>query len=77
MLFRRRTLLLMLIDAILVNLAVFASFYLRFVFEEEGKIQEYFLSFTYYHTAWVATVVFLVVFYVFGLITGFWQNPHR
>ncbi|HWQ72194.1 MAG TPA: nucleoside-diphosphate sugar epimerase/dehydratase [Desulfitobacteriaceae bacterium] len=73
MLFRRRTLLLMLIDAILVNLAVFASFYLRFVFEEEGKIQEYFLSFTYYHTAWVATVVFLVVFYVFGLYNRLWQ----
>jgi FlaA1/EpsC-like NDP-sugar epimerase len=63
----------MLMDAILVNLAVFISYYLRFVFEEEGKIQEYFFNFTYFHTAWIATVVFLVVFCVFGLYKRLWQ----
>ncbi len=44
----RKSFSLMLIDAVLVNLAAFGSFYLRF----EGNIpKEYFL--TYYHTAWL------------------------
>ncbi len=74
MLFRKRTLLLMLTDAILVNIAVFLSFYLRFGFEGDGKIpQEYFTSLTYFHTTWVATVIFLVSFYVFGLYNRLWQ----
>ncbi len=68
MLLRKRTLLLMFIDAILVNLAVFGSFYIRF----EGDIpQEYFQ--TFYHTAWAATVFYLAVFYVFGLYNRLWQ----
>ena len=59
---------LMLIDSVLVNLAAFGSFYLRF----EGNIpQEYFL--TYYHTAWAGTLIYLFVFSVFGLYNRLWQ----
>ena len=58
----------MLIDAVLVNLAAFGSFYLRF----EGNIpQEYFL--TYYHTAWAGTLIYLVIFSLFGLYNRLWQ----
>lgn len=66
--FRKRTLMLMFIDALLVNLATFGSFYLRF----EGDIpKEYFT--TYYHTAWAATLFYLAVFYLFGLYHRLWQ----
>ncbi|MHB1653266.1 MAG: polysaccharide biosynthesis protein [Desulfitobacteriaceae bacterium] len=65
---RKRTLFLMLIDAMLVNLSAFLSFYIRF----EGNIpHEYYL--TYYHTAWAATILSLAVFYVFGLYNRLWQ----
>jgi len=58
----------MLIDAVLVNLAGFGSFYLRF----EGTIpEEYFL--TYYHTAWAGTLIYLAVFSLFGLYNRLWQ----
>jgi len=58
----------MLIDAILVNLAAFGSFYLRF----EGNIpKEY--SWTYYHTAWAGTLIFLLIFSLFGLYNRLWQ----
>ncbi|KLU59324.1 UDP-N-acetyl-alpha-D-glucosamine C6 dehydratase [Peptococcaceae bacterium CEB3] len=68
MILRKRTLLLMLIDAVLVNLAAFLSFYIRF----EGTIPgEYYL--TLYHTAWAATLISLAVFYVFGLYNRLWQ----
>lgn len=68
MLLRKRTLMLLAIDAVLVNLAVFLSFYIRF----EGNIpSEYFLTMT--HSAWVAALVYLVVFYVFGLYKRLWQ----
>lgn len=44
MILNRKSLVLMLVDSVLINLAAFGSFYLRF----EGDIpQEYFL--TYYH----------------------------
>ncbi|MDP4127968.1 MAG: nucleoside-diphosphate sugar epimerase/dehydratase [Bacillota bacterium] len=66
--FRKRTVILMLIDAMLINLAAFGSFYLRF----EGAIPlEYYQ--TYYHTATAATVLYLAVFYVFGLYNRLWQ----
>jgi len=66
--FNRKSLALMLIDAALVNLAAFGSFYLRF----EGNIpQEYFL--TYYHTAWAGTLIYLVIFLLFGLYNRLWQ----
>lgn len=68
MLWRKRTLMLMAIDVVLVNLAAFLSFYIRF----EGNIpSEYFL--TYYHSAWAATLIYLAVFYVFGLYKRLWQ----
>ncbi|CAA7599638.1 NAD(P)-binding domain protein [Acididesulfobacillus acetoxydans] len=68
MILRKRTLLLMLIDVVLVNLAAFLSFYIRF----EGTIPgEYYL--TLYHTAWAATLISLAVFYVFGLYNRLWQ----
>lgn len=68
MLMRKRTLLLMLVDAMLVNLAAFGSFYIRF----EGDISAQDLS-IYYHTAWAATLLYLAVFYVFGLYKRLWQ----
>jgi len=67
-LFRKRTLILMLIDALLINLAAFGSFYLRF---EEGIPLDYYQ--TYYHTAIGGTILYLVVFYVFGLYNRLWQ----
>lgn len=68
MLWRKRTLMLMAIDVVLVNLAAFLSFYIRF----EGSIpSEYTL--TYYHSAWAATLIYLAVFYVFGLYKRLWQ----
>ncbi|GAB6153152.1 nucleoside-diphosphate sugar epimerase/dehydratase [Desulfosporosinus burensis] len=66
--FRRRTMILMLIDAMLINLAAFGSFYLRF---EEGIPLDYYQ--TYYHTAIGATILYLAVFYVFGLYNRLWQ----
>jgi len=69
-LFRKRTLMLMLTDAMLINLAAFGSFYLRF--ELFGHIpSEYFQ--TYYHTAIVATILYIAVFYLFGLYNRLWQ----
>ncbi|TGE34856.1 polysaccharide biosynthesis protein [Desulfosporosinus fructosivorans] len=66
--FNQKSLALMLIDSVLVNLAAFGGFYLRF----EGNIpQEYFL--TYYHTAWAGTLIYLFVFSVFGLYNRLWQ----
>ncbi|AET70533.1 putative nucleoside-diphosphate sugar epimerase [Desulfosporosinus orientis DSM 765] len=66
--FNRKSLALMLIDMVLVNLAAFGSFYLRF----EGDIpQEYFL--TYYHTAWAGTLIYLIIFLLFGLYNRLWQ----
>jgi len=69
-LFRKRTLFLMLIDAMLINLAAFGSFYLRF--EVVGGIPPEYYP-TYYHTAIVATIVYIIVFYVFGLYNRLWQ----
>ncbi|EHQ91834.1 polysaccharide biosynthesis protein [Desulfosporosinus youngiae] len=66
--FNRKSLTLILIDVVLVNLAAFGSFYLRF----EGNIpQEYFL--TYYHTAWAGTLIYLIIFSIFGLYNRLWQ----
>lgn len=62
----------MAIDAVLVNLAAFLSFYIRFGFEGNGKIpEEYLLTLT--HSAWTATLVYLAVFYIFGLYNKLWQ----
>ena len=58
----------MLIDAMLINLAAFSSFYLR---SEEGIPLDYYQ--TYYHTAIGGTVLFLAVFFVFGLYNRLWQ----
>lgn len=69
--FRKRTLILMLIDALLINLATFGSFYLRFEFVEGGIKPEDYLIYT--DTAVAATVIFIVVFYLFGLYNRLWQ----
>jgi len=66
--FRKRTMILMLIDAMLINLAAFGSFYLRF---EGGIPLDYYQI--YYHTAIGGTILYLVVFYVFGLYNRLWQ----
>ena len=68
MLFRKRTLILMLIDAMLINLAAFGSFYLRF--EGDIPLENYQI---YYHTAVVGTILYIAVFYVFGLYNRLWQ----
>lgn len=68
MLWRKRTLILMVIDAVLVNLAAFLSFYIRF----EGAIPEEY-TWTVTHSAWAATLIYLAVFYVFGLYKRLWQ----
>jgi FlaA1/EpsC-like NDP-sugar epimerase len=64
----KRTLFLMLLDAILINLALFGSFYLRF---EEGLPTEYIQ--TYINASLVATVVLLIAFHLFGLYRNIWR----
>ena len=61
----------MLIDAMLINLAAFGSFYLRFERSEGGIPLEYYQ--TYYHTAIAATILYIAVFQVFGLYNRLWQ----
>ncbi len=70
MIFRKRTLFLMLIDAMLINLAAFVSFYLRFEVIGGISINYYRI---YYHTAIAATVLYIAVFYLFGLYNRLWQ----
>jgi len=70
-LFRKRTLILMLIDAMLINLAAFGSFYLRFERFGGGIPLVYYQ--TYYNTAVVATILYIAVFHVFGLYNRLWQ----
>ena len=66
--FNRKSISIMLFDSALVNLAAFGSFYLRF----EGDIpKEYF--WTYYHTAWAGTLIYLFIFWIFGLYRCLWQ----
>lgn len=67
---RKRTLILMLIDAMLINLAAFGSFYLRF--EVVGGIPLTYYP-TIYHTAIAATIIYIAVFNVFGLYNRLWQ----
>lgn len=64
----KRTLLIMFLDAILINLALFGSFYLRF---EEGLPADYFI--TYLEAAIIATIVLLVAFHIFGLYRNIWR----
>ncbi len=70
-LFRKRTMILMLIDAMLINLAAFGSFYLRLESFGEGAFLEYYH--TYYVTAVIATILYILVFHVFGLYNRLWQ----
>ncbi len=58
----------MLLDALLINLALFGSFYLRF---EDSLPAEYVK--TYQNAALVATVVLLVCFHLFGLYRNIWR----
>ncbi|MHB8073903.1 polysaccharide biosynthesis protein [Desulfosporosinus fructosivorans] len=71
MILRKRTLFLMLIDAMLINLAAFGSFYLRLESFGEGAFLEYYH--TYYVTAVIATILYIAVFHVFGLYNRLWQ----
>jgi FlaA1/EpsC-like NDP-sugar epimerase len=64
----KRTLFFMLLDAILINLALFGSFYLRF---EEGLPTEYIQ--TYINASLVATVALLIAFHLFGLYRNIWR----
>lgn len=64
----KRTLFLMLFDALLINLALFGSFYLRF----EGMLPEEYV-YTYIEAAAISTVVLLFAFYFFGLYRNIWR----
>lgn len=64
----KRTLALMLFDALLINLALFGSFYLRF---EEGLPENYIQ--TYVEAAVISTVVLLFAFHFFGLYRNMWR----
>ncbi len=68
MTYRRRAVSLAIVDILLINLAVFGSFYLRF----EGNIPSLYFP-TYYRAAAAATVLFLPSFYYFGLYKRIWQ----
>lgn len=58
----------MLFDALLINLALFGSFYLRF---EEGLPENYIQ--TYVEAAVISTVVLLFAFHFFGLYRNMWR----
>ncbi len=64
----KRTLALMLFDALLINLALFGSFYLRF----EGKLPENYIQ-TYGEAAVISTVALLFAFHFFGLYRNMWR----
>jgi len=64
----KRTLFFMLMDALLINLALFGSFYLRF----EGGLPTRYVR-TYLDAAFVSTVVLLLAFFVFGLYRCLWR----
>lgn len=61
----------MLIDALLINLALFLGFYLRF----EGNLKGEYLLYdtTHLEAAIVSTVVFLLLFHFFGLYRNIWR----
>lgn len=64
----RRSLILIILDVLLVNIAIFGSYYLRF----DGAIPpEYHM--TYQQTVWVGTLIDLAVFLIFGLYKKLWQ----
>lgn len=64
----KRTLALMLFDALLINLALFGSFYLRF----EGKLPDNYIQ-TYGEAAVISTVALLFAFHFFGLYRNMWR----
>ena len=64
----KRTLVLMLFDALLINLALFGSFYLRF----EGKLPDNYVQ-TYAEAAVISTVVLLFAFHFFGIYRNIWR----
>ena len=65
----KRTLALMLFDALLINLALFVSFYLRF---EDRMVPPNYIQ-TYIEAAVVSTVALLFAFYFFGLYRNIWR----
>jgi len=64
----KRTFFFMLLDALLINLALFGSFYLRL---EGSEFAEYVI--TYRNAAIVSTVVLLLSFHFFGLYRNLWR----
>ncbi|MCL1791739.1 MAG: polysaccharide biosynthesis protein [Peptococcaceae bacterium] len=66
----RRTLLLMLLDALLINIAVFGSYYLRF-YEDTTMFRNYMK--TYVISAVVATIALLIIFYFVGIYRSIWR----
>ncbi len=73
MISRYRVLILVLLDAMLVNLSILIGLFLRFSLDDRyskippGDMQRY------YSTALVITLIFLVVFYFFKLYNSLWQ----
>ncbi len=68
MTYHKRAMSLAIMDILLINLAAFGSFYLRF----EGNIPSDYFQ-TYYHTAVSSTIIFLASFYYFGMYKRIWQ----
>ncbi|CAA7603157.1 NAD(P)-binding domain protein [Acididesulfobacillus acetoxydans] len=63
-----RTVMMLLVDALLINLAHFASYFLRF----EGAIPPEYRT-TYLITTFVSTLIYLISFAVFGLYNRLWK----
>lgn len=65
-----RTLILMLFDTLLINIALFGSFYLRFY--DQGIIPPEYIV-TYRQAVIIGTVFLLLVFHFFGLYKNIWR----
>ena len=64
----KRTFILMIFDALLINLALFGSFYLRF----EESIPRNYIQ-TYVEAAVISTIALLFAFHFFGLYRNIWR----
>ncbi|WP_041444846.1 nucleoside-diphosphate sugar epimerase/dehydratase [Syntrophobotulus glycolicus] len=62
----------MFFDAILINLALFGSFYLRLAIEENSSVSTDYYS-TYIDAAVFATIAILAAFHFFGLYKTIWR----
>ncbi len=68
----KRTAFFMILDAVLINLALFVSFYLRLAVEENSSISTDYFS-TYIDAAVIATIAILAAFHFFGVYKIIWR----